>query len=228
MERYGKIPAPFKRDEKTNKIIRGQWSDPILEYLQDAKFLFTEKLNGTNIRLIYTPEEKVRHAKDLEYVKPAKLSIKGRSDDAQVHGRLVDWCKTLDVSRFVNVFGNRAVCIYGEGVGEGIQKGGLQYGPTHFRAFAIKGEHGFWRPGIADQVLREGLELRCVPVILEATLNEGIEYMRQGFKTQIGPNPDVYWAEGLIGVPTLPIYGPKGQRIIVKLKDADLATHVAC
>jgi hypothetical protein len=213
--------GPFVRDKQTNKVKKGQWSDPIFDYLQNAKFIFTEKLDGTNIRLIYQPEQEY-HSESGQPLK-ARVSIKGRSDGAQVNGHLVDWCKTLDVEKFVTVFGHRAVCIYGEGVGSGIRKGGLHYGPTHFRAFAIKGPHGFYRADIADDILRKGLGLQVAPVVLEATLNEGIEYMKTGFRTQLGPNPNTFQAEGLVGVPTVPICKPNGERIIVKLKHCDLA-----
>ena len=237
MERYGKTPGPFKR-AKSNKIIPGKWSDSTFHYLQDAKFLFTEKLDGTNIRLIYHPAHYTAdiadhpvaidpNARGLEAMTgsqlvPARLEIKGRSDAAVVHHRLVEWAETLDIEKFVNAFSDNRVCIYGEGIGDGIQKGGPQYGATHFRAFAIKGSRGFLPWYITDEICRRSLQLLTAPVILEATLNEGIEYMRTGFKTMLGPNPGQFFAEGLIGLPTVPLYRPHGERIIVKLKHQDL------
>lgn len=225
MERYGKTPGPFKRG-KNNKIILGKWSDGTLEYLQDAKFMFTEKLDGTNIRLIYWPacspystpigEEHVLNSTGH----PAYLEIRGRSDNATVHHKLQEWKDSLDIDLFVKAFGDNRVCIYGEGIGDGIQKGGPQYGSTHFRAFAIKGSRGFLPFQVTSEILRHGLYLETAPVMACCTLNEGIKLVQRGVKSVFGNGK--FWAEGLIGLPTVPLYTPKRERIIVKLKHRDL------
>lgn len=58
MKTYPKIPSVFVRDEKTHKFIDGQFRCPEFEYLQDNLWLWTEKVDGTNIRVIWDPKEK--------------------------------------------------------------------------------------------------------------------------------------------------------------------------
>ena len=51
MKEYHKIQSIYKRDEKTRKFIEGQWSLPEFEYLQNNRWLWTDKVDGTNIRV---------------------------------------------------------------------------------------------------------------------------------------------------------------------------------
>lgn len=51
---YTKIPNIFKREMYgKNKLIEGEYSTPELEYLSDALWEFTEKVDGTNIRIVW-------------------------------------------------------------------------------------------------------------------------------------------------------------------------------
>ena len=47
---YPKIQTLFKRDDR-NVIIEGDWSVPEFAYLADKPWRWTEKVDGTNIRL---------------------------------------------------------------------------------------------------------------------------------------------------------------------------------
>ena len=226
MERYGKTYGPFKRDTKTGAVIHGKWTHPVFDYLKDARWRFTEKLDGTNMRLIYTPPL-MSHSEMGSFKHMGScVSLKGRSDAADVHGTLAEWAKDITAKRFETALHELAfyaaepVCIYGEGIGEGIQKGGTNYGPTHFRAFAVKSRGVFWEPRYAEALIRHKLGIPMAPVILEATLLEGIEYMKKGFRTCITGEEQGY-AEGLIGVPTVPLTTPQLDRIVVKIKACD-------
>ena len=53
MNEYHKIQSVFKRDDKTHKFIEGQWSLPEFELLKDITWVWTEKIDGTNIRIIW-------------------------------------------------------------------------------------------------------------------------------------------------------------------------------
>lgn len=53
MKEYHKIQTCFKRDEKTKRIIEGDWTLPEFEYLKDCQWVFTEKVDGTNIRVMW-------------------------------------------------------------------------------------------------------------------------------------------------------------------------------
>ena len=51
---YQKINTLFKRDSN-NVIMPDAWADPMFEYLANTKWEATEKVDGTNIRIIITP-----------------------------------------------------------------------------------------------------------------------------------------------------------------------------
>lgn len=50
MSEYHKINTLFKRDEK-NLIIEGDYSCPEFAYLAENEWTWTEKVDGTNIRV---------------------------------------------------------------------------------------------------------------------------------------------------------------------------------
>lgn len=54
MEKYQKIQTIYKRDEN-KKVILGNFSRPEFEYLQNVNWRYTEKVDGTNIRIIFQP-----------------------------------------------------------------------------------------------------------------------------------------------------------------------------
>ena len=56
MEQYNKIQSLFKRDQK-GKMLFGEYSLPEFEYLKDNTWAFTEKVDGTNIRVMYKGNE---------------------------------------------------------------------------------------------------------------------------------------------------------------------------
>lgn len=199
MTPYGKTPNIWARDPRTHKLIDNQWVDPTLIYLRDLFWRFTEKVDGTNIRLIYDR---------------GALNIRGRSDNATVPRGVVDWMETaLNLGRFQTAFGEKTVCFYGEGCGPGIQSVGLRYGDQqHVRIFAIKIGH-IWLERITVEEICETLDLPIVRVCGYGTLLDGVETIRTG-KTEN--------MEGLIAEPAIPLLKRDGSRIIVKLKNKDL------
>ena len=54
---YHKITTLFERDSDTNfkKVIEGLYAKPEFKYLEGATWEFTEKVDGTNIRVVLTP-----------------------------------------------------------------------------------------------------------------------------------------------------------------------------
>lgn len=54
MREYHKIQTVFKREqEKPNRILEGEYSDPAFEFLRQNRWMFTEKVDGTNIRVMW-------------------------------------------------------------------------------------------------------------------------------------------------------------------------------
>ncbi len=54
MREYHKIQTVFLRDPETNHrtLLEGQYAEPAFEFLAGNRWVFTEKVDGTNIRII--------------------------------------------------------------------------------------------------------------------------------------------------------------------------------
>ena len=77
MVEYNKIETVFNRDTTgTKKLIRGDWRNEAVEYLKDSKWQFTEKFDGTNIRVIW----------DGHYI-----SFAGRTDKSTIPQFLLEY-----------------------------------------------------------------------------------------------------------------------------------------
>jgi len=112
MNTYHKIQTVFKRDPDNNykTLLEGQFSRPEFEYLADCVWVFTEKVDGTNIRVMWDG---------------VKVIFGGKTDNAQLHAQLVQHLRdTFTEDLMMEAFGAEGnVCLYGEGYGAGIQKG---------------------------------------------------------------------------------------------------------
>lgn len=206
MREYPKIYGPYRRHTEgpdRNKLIEGDWSNSVLAYLQGARWIFTEKVDGTNIRVHWDGH---------------KVTFGGRTDNAQIPAKLFARLTELFPEElFEQTFGEGEATLYGEGHGAGIQKGGGNYSPTlEFVLFDVMvGEWWLQRPDVEDVAQRLGV--RVVPVIVTGTLHEAMDTVRAGLTSEWGDFP----AEGLVGVPEVGLLDRAGRRVMVKIKRAD-------
>jgi RNA ligase len=213
MTAYHKIDTLFARDTK-GRIIEGQYARPEFEYLADRQWEFTEKVDGTNIRLSYDGQPTFR-GNEHAY-------IAGRTDNAQLPPFLL--ARLVEVMRaapFEDVFkpGDEVV-LYGEGYGNKIQKVGRQYLPDScdFVLFDVKvGQWWLRRDAVEDVAFNLGLS--TVPMLGFGTLSDAVELTRAGF-------PSAQWegvtaAEGLVLRPSVELFDRSGQRVITKIKHKD-------
>ena len=210
MKEYHKIQTVFKRDEKTKHIIEGDYTLPEVEFLKDVKWVFTEKVDGTNIRVMWNGENVV---------------FGGKTEDAQIPVYLLYKLQELfegTVKRqiFIKSFGEEPVevCLYGEGYGAKIQKAGGLYIPdgVDYVLFDVKiGDIWLERENVVDIASKFGL--RVVPIIGEGTLDEAIEMVRKGFNSVWGD----FTAEGIVARPKVELRNRRGERIIMKIKNRD-------
>ena len=205
MNEYHKIQNVFKRDMtiRENPLIWEDWTCPEFGYLANNKWLFTEKVDGTNIRICW----------DMYSV-----AFKGRTENAQLPGRLVTRLRELfpNDDKFEQVFEPGEVCLYGEGYGAGIQKGGCYGSEQDFILFDVKvGDLWLSRENVEDVAKKLGLYV--VPIVLEGTLYEGIKLVKQGLKSQWSD----FEAEGVVGRPATELQTRNGNRVIVKIKGRD-------
>ena len=209
MNEYCKIQSLWKRDTK-GKVIQGDYSLPVFEYLKNNLWEFTEKVDGTNIRIAY---------------RNGQVSFGGRTDNAQIPAKLGNYLKDwFTVERLAPIFPDCKdvdVVLYGEGYGAGIQKGGGNYSQEQsFILFDVK--IGLWleRKNVYDIARKLGVS--DVPPILQSTLAEAESKVRNGFLSRVAQNSSPgFKAEGLVGRPLEELLTRNGERVIVKMKTRD-------
>ena len=111
MKEYHKIQTVWHRDPDTNHktLLEGRWAEPEFEYLASNQWDFTEKVDGTNIRVM---------------VDAGEIKFGGKTDDAQIPAKLVQRLqerflpqKDALIAQFPD-----GGCLYGEGYGAQIQR----------------------------------------------------------------------------------------------------------
>lgn len=201
----------FKRDmSNKGKMLFDQWTIPEFEYLKDLEWIFTEKVDGTNIRVMFDGE---------------KITYGGKTDNASIHGHLIMRLQELFDSKlelFKETFQPKEeeqtqVCFYGEGYGAGIQKGGGNYKKSKdFVLFDIKiGNFWLLRKDVEEIAAKFGIGI--VPIIGKGTLQDGIDLVKKGFNSVWGD----FLAEGIVARPAVELRTRRGDRVITKIKACD-------
>ena len=206
MKEYPKIQSVFKRDEKTHKFIMDQWSLPEFEYLQNNLWVCTEKVDGTNIRIMW------------DNIGGRKFG--GKTDNAQIPVFLYEKLEHLFTDeKLRTVFPDHPVCLYGEGYGARIQKGGGNYIPdgVDFVLFDVWIDR-WWlkREDVEDVAEKLGIEV--VPVIHEGSITEAVQLVKSG---QLSSRWGCFQAEGLVCKPRIELFARNSRRIITKIKTKD-------
>lgn len=120
MVKYEKLETIFSRDmDGTKKLMNGVFRDPTVEFLKDAQWDWTEKVDGTNIGVVWDGY---------------RVSYQGRTENAKIPTRLMeklnDLLGTPEAEQvFEEQFGDRSVILFGEGYGNKIQGVGQKYIP---------------------------------------------------------------------------------------------------
>ena len=212
MSKYHKIQSVFKRDPENNfkTFLEGEYSLPEFEYLADNDWVFTEKIDGTNIRVYYNGTDRV-------------VWFEGRTDKAQIPTFLLEQLVEMFPPEVFSMFDASAgtVVLYGEGYGARIQKGGGNYisDGVSFVLFDVR-IGNWWLERSAVDDLAESLGIKSVPVrgfSGPGTLKDMVDFVRGGFESSWGP----FEAEGLVARPAVELSARNGKRIITKLKCRD-------
>lgn len=210
MKEYHKIDTVFKRDpaNKHKTLLLGDWSQDAFGYLADNDWVFTEKVDGTNIRVMIAPQSE-----------GGGVTFGGKTDAAQIPAFLVTKLQERFLSQqeaLSTVFPDGA-CLYGEGYGARIQKGGGNYRQDQdFVLFDVKvGEWWLQRVSVEETAMTFGLDV--VPIIGSGTLSEMIEMAKAGFNSTWGLFP----SEGIVARPAVELKTRNGHRIITKIKHKD-------
>lgn len=211
MNPYHKIITVYKRDpeNKYKTLLDGEFALPEFEYLKNAQWVFTEKVDGTNIRIMYSDESVIRFG--------------GRTDNAQIPTFLFDKLQdrfTPAIMENVFVDTDLAVCLYGEGYGAKIQKDGVKYIPhaVDFCLFDVRiGGNFLSRENVED--IGAKLDIPVVPIIGEGNLYKAVERTALGFYSIWGD----FQAEGMVMRPKVELLNWMGKRIITKIKCKDFS-----
>lgn len=215
MKEYHKIQTVFKRDpeNKFKTLLNGEFSLPEFAYLQDNLWIFTEKVDGTNIRIKCAPY----HEGDKAF----GITFGGKSDNAQIPASLISRLEARfhsDKARhqIANTLPDGA-CLYGEGYGAKIQGGGGNYRQDQdFVLFDVKiGDWWLQRTDVEDIAIK--LDIDVVPAFDMGTLNHMVDVARKGFKSSWGD----FQAEGIVARPSTELKTRRGDRIITKIKCKD-------
>jgi len=216
MKQYHKIQTVFKRDiANKGRIIEGEFSLPEFEYLKNNVWVFTEKVDGTNIRVMWDGENVVFGGKTDNAQMPVFLLYKLQElfEGTTKKKLLKDTFTDQKTGEIMN-----EVCLYGEGYGAKIQKGGGNYISDGVDFVLIDVKIGNWwlqRKDVED--IAGKLGLKVVPIIGEGTLKEMVEKVRKGLNSQWGD----FSAEGIVARPKTELFTQKGDRIITKIKQRD-------
>jgi hypothetical protein len=224
---YPKIETLLKRDENftvTDELTRE-------EYGLIDKWLVTEKIDGCNVRLIWTRTVPVFGEAVVHH------RIGGKSDDAQLHPGLLTalmfLCDSMqpEVAKVMEEFGLHSYVLFGEGYGAKIQSGGYYRADQGFILFdVLAGTAWLDEAQITDTAQRFGIER--VPLLsphrfaneggrMTWTLDEIVYFVKFGFPSTKALIENNRHAEGIVARPPVPLYDRRGHRIMFKLKERD-------
>lgn len=207
---YHKIETPYERDvDGSKKLIEGQFRSKYVKYLKDCEWIFTEKVDGTNIRVCWDGHD---------------FTFKGRTDKAQLPANLVVRLQQLFLNEAMEelveqMFGEKEVMFIGEGYGAGIQAVGKDYdtgGQQDFILFDICVDGKYLDHDNVVEIAT-ALGLRMVPVVLIGTIDDAVKLVKNDPVSMLG----TCVMEGVVGRLPINMYDGRGNRMIVKIKCRD-------
>lgn len=210
MKQYHKIQSVYLRDPDNNHktFLTGQWTQPEFGLLKDLNWVCTEKIDGTNIRIIWDGES---------------VRFGGKTDNAQIPAVLVNYLNEHFTAERLEHGTKGPVTLYGEGYGGKIQKGSRYHQEQRFILFDVFAENeplGVWLPRSTVAEVASLLDIPVVPVVYESSLTDAIGMVEQGFTSRVAEDNSLI-AEGLVMRPEHELRDRMGRRIITKVKYKD-------
>ena len=207
MKEYNKIETVYERDVNgTKKLIEGKFRNKTVEFLANNKWIFTEKIDGTNIRIYWDGH---------------RITFGGRTEKGQIPSHLLTKLSEMFLNveteeLFEQKFGEKEVILFGEGYGVKIQNGGAYRSDVGFILFDVMiGDNYQSRENVEG--IAKCFNLEIVPIIMCGTIQEAVEFVKTKPNSTIGTAK----MEGLVGKPAVEIRDRCGNRMIVKIKVCD-------
>ena len=220
MQKYHKIQSIFYRDPENNfkTFIEGKFSDPAYDILQNVPWDFSEKVDGTNIRVGWSG---------------GAVKFGGRTDRAELPGQLrIHLEKTFTEELMSGTFqGEGSITLIGEGFGGKIQKMSKTYGDEQrfilFDVFVEPCENhplGIWleRENVAD--IAATLNIPVVPVFFTAPLMQGYLKLKEFPDYNSLISEAGLPSEGFVARPQVELRNRFGSRVITKIKGRDFTS----
>ena len=205
--KYQKINTLFKRTSKEegSVIVPGEYSQ--IEFTNLKYWLVSEKIDGMNMRVIYTKDG---------------VEFRGRTDKAQIPGELLSvMTKTFTEEKMAELFDlkiARTIILYGEGYGKGIQKGGVYRDDQAFILFDIMiDDVWLMSEKVTDYAKQLGIER--VPILGLMYIDEIVKLVKLGVQSEIGKANTIM--EGVVCRSDPLMLDRMGRRICFKLKVKD-------
>lgn len=212
MRKYEKIDTLFARDmEGTKELMPGVFRSEAVEYLQNAEWDWTEKVDGTNIRVYWDGHT---------------VTFGGRTDNAQIPADLVTKLNELfggetNAQIFEQAFGEKEVILFGEGYGRKIQKVGSAYiadGVDFILFDVLIGDN--YQPREWVEKTADMFDIKVVPIVGHGNLWDATAYVRKHPASVLADGRCEM--EGIVCRPAVELRDRCGNRIIVKIKWCDM------
>ena len=220
--KYHKINALYNRwrkdldpietlplNKKYGDFKDGEFAQSEFEYLFNNQWIWSEKLDGTNIRI---------YANWSEQYGIHTFEVKGKDENSSIPKDLLEWINNwiYENDQIVSdLFAAEDIILYGEGVGTKIQKVGHNFGSQHFKLFDVY-INGFWLQ--KDDVLNIANKLSLdTPITWIGTIQDAIDKVKTLPVSSFGN----FTIEGYVGQPIVRLNDAKQKRITTKIKVCD-------
>ena len=212
MKEYLKIETLYQRDiEGSKKLMEGVFRNPTVQFLKDNKWIWTEKVDGTNIRVCWDGH---------------KVEFGGRTDKAQIPAPLVNKLNEYfggeaNAQLFEQAFGEKEVILFGEGYGAKIQSGGdyVDDGKSvDFIMFDLI-ICGNYQPRETVEEIAKIFGVKVVPIVGIGNLDQAVYFVKGHPNSLLGPK--THEMEGVVCRPDVELQDRCGNRMIVKIKWED-------
>lgn len=211
MIEYPKIETLYDRNPDTFKVIPDKLR--LAEFRNIKRWHITEKVDGTNVRVIW---------------QDGAVSFNGRADNAQMPPFLFKYLsETFTTAHMQSVFQDTNVTLYGEGYGAKIQKiGGLYRAGVSFRLFDVL--IGRWWLNAGDvAAVADNLGIQSVPSFGEIDYLPNalahLSFTMSGDRSVVAQQDggQGLQAEGIIARTDPLLFTRNGNRLMWKLKFKD-------
>ncbi len=211
--KFSKFSSPFKKDEKFLN------TKELAQQLPEGYWIKTEKIDGTNIRIIFTkPDEEGKR----EVLIGSRKLILNKDDKGSK--QYLDCIKEINLNKLEEYFSdiNSTIVIYGEGYGAGVQKGGIYSKEKNYMVFDIKIGNAYQDFEYVHKVCMDN-QLNTVPVHsdVEKITYAGCLKALKNFNNTLINEGDGGIPEGLVYKYEPVLLNKYGERLIFKIKRKD-------